>query len=77
MDLRGEDASDRQLRDDLMTMLIAGHETTAAVLTWALFLLSQNEEWQEKVLAEVDAVVGDRVPGLCRDKEGPYGSCLC
>lgn len=31
----------QQLRDDLMTMLIAGHETTAAVLTWAIFLLSQ------------------------------------
>lgn len=30
-----------QLRDDLMTMLIAGHETTAAVLTWAVFLLAQ------------------------------------
>lgn len=32
---------DEQLRDDLMTMLIAGHETTAAVLTWATFLLAQ------------------------------------
>lgn len=30
-----------QLRDDLMTMLIAGHETTAAVLTWSIFLLAQ------------------------------------
>lgn len=30
-----------QLRDDLMTMLIAGHETTAAVLTWATFMLAQ------------------------------------
>ncbi len=33
VDMRGEDAEDKQLRDDLMTMLIAGHETTAAVLT--------------------------------------------
>ncbi|XP_020518082.1 cytochrome P450 97B3, chloroplastic-like isoform X4 [Amborella trichopoda] len=41
-DMRGEDVDDRQLRDDLMTMLIAGHETTAAVLTWAVFLLAQN-----------------------------------
>jgi cytochrome P450 family 97 subfamily B polypeptide 3 len=32
---------DEQLRDDLMTMLIAGHETTAAVLTWSIFLLAQ------------------------------------
>ncbi|KVI00041.1 cytochrome P450 [Cynara cardunculus var. scolymus] len=48
VDMRGVDVDDRQLRDDLMTMLIAGHETTAAVLTWAVFLLAQ---------VEVDAVV--------------------
>ena len=34
VDIRGADVTDLQLRDDLMTMLIAGHETTAAVLTW-------------------------------------------
>ncbi|CAM8887940.1 unnamed protein product [Rhodiola kirilowii] len=42
VDMRGADVDDRQLRDDLMTMLIAGHETTAAVLTWAVFLLAQE-----------------------------------
>lgn len=42
VDMQGVDVDDRQLRDDLMTMLIAGHETTAAVLTWAVFLLAQN-----------------------------------
>ena len=41
VDMRGEDCTNRQLRDDLMTMLIAGHETTAAVLTWATFQLAQ------------------------------------
>ncbi|CAN6454477.1 unnamed protein product [Victoria cruziana] len=41
VDMRGEDVDNVQLRDDLMTMLIAGHETTAAVLTWAVFLLAQ------------------------------------
>ena len=44
VDLRGEDSTDRQLRDDLMTMLIAGHETTAAVLTWATFILAQRPD---------------------------------
>ncbi|CAM9866978.1 unnamed protein product [Heterosigma akashiwo] len=44
VDMRGEDASGKQLRDDLMTMLIAGHETTAAVLTWCLFNLAQQPE---------------------------------
>ena len=41
VDMRGEDVSNKQLRDDLMTMLIAGHETTAAVLTWTFFSLAQ------------------------------------
>eukprot|EP01024_Parvocaulis_polyphysoides_P020293 TRINITY_DN19432_c0_g1_i2.p1 TRINITY_DN19432_c0_g1~~TRINITY_DN19432_c0_g1_i2.p1 ORF type:complete len:613 (+),score=102.56 TRINITY_DN19432_c0_g1_i2:96-1934(+) len=56
VDLRGEDATDKQLRDDLMTMLIAGHETTAAVLTWALYLISKNQQYKQKVIAEIDAV---------------------
>ena len=41
-DMRGEDLTSLVLRDDLMTMLIAGHETTAAMLTWCLFELSQG-----------------------------------
>lgn len=64
VDLRGENATSKQLRDDLMTMLIAGHETTAAVLTWCLFLMVQNEPWMEEVLSEIDEKMGDSVPGL-------------
>ncbi|KAI3851683.1 hypothetical protein MKX03_022328 [Papaver bracteatum] len=58
VDMRGADVDDRQLRDDLMTMLIAGHETTAAVLTWAVFLLAQNPEKMRKAQAEIDSVIG-------------------
>ena len=43
VDMRGDDVSSIALRDDLMTMLIAGHETTAAVLTWSLFELSRGD----------------------------------
>lgn len=57
VDMRGVDVDDRQLRDDLMTMLIAGHETTAAVLTWAVFLLAQHPDKMKKAQAEIDAVV--------------------
>ena len=57
VDLRGESATNAQLRDDLMTMLIAGHETTAAVLTWALFQLSQHPECVAELRAELDAVL--------------------
>ena len=59
----GADPTDKQLRDDLMTMLIAGHETTAAVLTWTLFALVQNPAALERALAEIDSVVGDARPG--------------
>ncbi|CEM10973.1 unnamed protein product [Vitrella brassicaformis CCMP3155] len=66
VDLRGEDIdkSNKQLRDDLATLLIAGHETTASVLTWALYELSlpENNEILQKVLKEVDAVLGDETP---------------
>jgi len=62
VDMRGEESSSKQLRDDLMTMLIAGHETTAAVLTWALFELSQKPEVMTKLQKEIDEVVGDRDP---------------
>eukprot|EP00638_Chattonella_subsalsa_P000579 CAMPEP_0117760430 /NCGR_PEP_ID=MMETSP0947-20121206/16625_1 /TAXON_ID=44440 /ORGANISM="Chattonella subsalsa, Strain CCMP2191" /LENGTH=558 /DNA_ID=CAMNT_0005581119 /DNA_START=195 /DNA_END=1871 /DNA_ORIENTATION=+ len=64
VDMRGEDATGKQLRDDLMTMLIAGHETTASVLTWVLFELAQQPELMKKVQKEIDEVVGDRQPTL-------------
>jgi cytochrome P450 len=57
--MRDADLDNKQLRDDLMTMLIAGHETTAAVLTWALLCLATHPEAAAKVQAEVDAAVGD------------------
>lgn len=64
VDMRGEDADDKQLRDDLMTMLIAGHETTAAVLTWSTFLLAQHPEVMRRAQEEIDNVLGDRRPTL-------------
>ncbi|GFR39889.1 hypothetical protein Agub_g393 [Astrephomene gubernaculifera] len=75
VDMRGEQFSNVQLRDDLMTMLIAGHETTAAVLTWTLFCLAQNPQAEARVLAEVDGVVGDRMPTLDDIKSLPYLRC--
>jgi len=59
VDSRGEDISNQQLRDDLMTMLIAGHETTAAALTWTFFCLAQAPDKLEKLWAEVDSVLDD------------------
>lgn len=62
VDMRGEQVTNKQLRDDLMTMLVAGHETTAAVLTWALFCLMTHPEAMAKAQAEVDAVLGSDDP---------------
>ncbi|XP_024376898.1 protein LUTEIN DEFICIENT 5, chloroplastic [Physcomitrium patens] len=58
----GDEVSSKQLRDDLMTLLIAGHETSAAVLTWTFYLLAQNPGAVAKLQEEVDRVLGDRIP---------------
>jgi len=50
--------SDKQLIDNLLTFLVAGHETTAKALTWTLYLLARAPEWQERVRAEVRDVAG-------------------
>ncbi|KAK3415901.1 hypothetical protein EUGRSUZ_H01373 [Eucalyptus grandis] len=60
----GDDVSSKQLRDDLMTMLIAGHETSAAVLTWTFYLLSKEPTVMSKLQNEVDSVLGDRIPTI-------------
>ncbi|KAG5008226.1 hypothetical protein AAZX31_09G231700 [Glycine max] len=60
----GDDVSSKQLRDDLMTMLIAGHETSAAVLTWTFYLLSKEPRVVSKLQEEVDSVLGDRYPTI-------------
>lgn len=64
IDLRGEEVDNKQMRDDLITLLIAGHETTAAVLTWATYALIHHPEQLKKVQAEIDEKVGDRVPTI-------------
>ncbi|GAB4835434.1 hypothetical protein Ancab_000341 [Ancistrocladus abbreviatus] len=60
----GDDVSSKQLRDDLMTMLIAGHETSAAVLTWTFYLLSKEPSVMSKLQYEVDSVLGDQFPSI-------------
>ncbi len=54
-----EEVSSVQLRDDLLSMLVAGHETTGSVLTWTLYLLVTNPETMKRAQEEVDRVLGD------------------
>jgi cytochrome P450 len=62
-DETGEPMSRTQLRDELMTFIAAGHETTANALGWMWYLLSQNPAVREQLLAEVDEVLDGRPPG--------------
>ncbi len=57
-----EGMSDQQVRDEAMTILLAGHETTANALTWTWYLLSQHPDVEQKLHEEIDAVLGDRPP---------------
>ena len=64
---RDEDGSrmtDLQLRDESVTLLLAGHETTALALSWTLYLLAQNPDVADQLAAEMDAVLAGRAPTL-------------
>jgi cytochrome P450 len=52
--------SPRQVRDELVTLVIAGHETVASAMTWTLQLLAEHPEVQAQVHAELDALPGDQ-----------------
>lgn len=57
----GEPMSDRQLRDEILTLFVAGHETTATALAWTLYLLAKQPEIRAALEREADAL-GDRIP---------------
>ncbi|MFL5291492.1 MAG: cytochrome P450 [Myxococcales bacterium] len=58
----GEQMTDAQLRDEVVTMVLAGHETTAVALSWAWALLDRHRGAREKLLAELASVLGGRAP---------------
>lgn len=60
----GERMSDRQVRDEVATLFIAGHETTALTLSWAWVLLAQYPQVEARLHAEVDRVLGQQPPSL-------------
>ena len=58
----GEGMNDRQVRDEVMTLLLAGHETTSNALSWAWYLLSQHPDVESCLHAELEQVLGGRTP---------------
>lgn len=54
--------SDTQVRDEALTLFLAGHETTANALTWTWYLLSQNLDCERRLHQEIDTVLQGRVP---------------
>ncbi len=56
-----EEVSSEQLRDDLLSMLVAGHETTGSALTWTLYLLTSNPDKMAKVCPAQYTVVSDTI----------------
>ena len=61
-DEHGGGMTDQQLRDEVMTLLLAGHETTAVSLSWTWFLLMQYPEVEKKLWSELRAVLNGRSP---------------
>jgi cytochrome P450 len=59
---QGDEFDDRSLRDQILTVFFAGHETSATSLSWIHYLLDENREARAKLRAEVDRVVGSRMP---------------
>ena len=71
-DESGERMTDKQLRDEVMTLFLAGHETTANALTWTLWLLSLNPEVEAKLATELGRVLGGRAPTVADLSNLPY-----
>ena len=72
----GTQMSDRQLRDEAMTLYLAGHETTALTLAWTWYLLSQHPRVEEKLANEWGRVLGARAPGADDLARLPYTAAV-
>ncbi len=73
-DAEGDGArlTDRQLRDEIVTTFLAGHETTASALTWSWALLAQHPAVEAQLHSELDTVLGGRVPTVADLPSLPY-----
>jgi cytochrome P450 len=68
----GEPMGERELIDEIMTLIVAGHETTASGLNWTWYLLSQHREAEARLHAEIDAAPDLAAPTLAQMEALPY-----
>jgi cytochrome P450 len=68
-DEHGQPLPPRRVRDEATTFMLAGHETTANALSWMWYLLALNPDARDRMVAEVDEVLGGRRPGLADVRE--------
>ena len=69
---KGRGMTDRQVRDEAMTIFLAGHETTANALTWTWYLLSQSPDIERRLHEEIDRVLAGRLPTVADVDRLPY-----
>jgi cytochrome P450 len=72
----GGQMSDEQLRDEAMTIFLAGHETTANAMTWTWYLLSQHKDVEEKLHRELDEALGTHPPSFADVARLPYAEMV-
>jgi cytochrome P450 len=68
----GQGMTDGQLRDEVMTILLAGHETTSLALAWTWYLLSEHPEVEQRLENELDSVLAGRLPAFSDLGNLPY-----
>jgi cytochrome P450 len=75
-DEQGRGMDERQVRDEVMTLLLAGHETTALALSWAFLMLDRHPEARDRLEAELGEVVGDAQPTPADVPMLPYAQAV-
>ncbi|MCW5573288.1 MAG: cytochrome P450 [Steroidobacteraceae bacterium] len=68
----GQGMTEREMIDEVTTLIVAGHETTANTLNWAWYLISQHPQIEAKMHAEIDAMPEEEAPALARIEELKY-----
>jgi cytochrome P450 len=72
----GEGMTDKEIVDEITTLIVAGHETTASALNWTWYLLGEHPEVEAKLHAEIDASEEVRVPSLQQMEALPYSNMV-